>query len=81
MKFISTEIEYSYLFIYKQYLKGTNGLCDHSCVHFFMHLIPDADALFFKGGLELLRINTANITYGNSEDLCKAQPGFLIDKA
>jgi len=46
-----------------------------------MHLIPDAETLFFKVRLELLRINSANITYGNSGDLCKAQPEFLIDKA
>lgn len=67
--------------MYKQYLKGANGLCDHSGVHFLMHLIPDADTSFFKAGLELLRVNSASITHGRSGDLCKAQPGFLIDKA
>lgn len=67
--------------MHKQYLKGTNGLCDHAGVHFLMQLIPDADTSFFKAGLELLRINSANITYGRSGDPCKAQPGFLIDKA
>lgn len=45
-----------------------------------MHLIADADTLFFKVGLELLRRNSANITYSSSGDLCKAQLGFLIDK-
>lgn len=67
--------------MHKRCLKGTNGLCDHSGVHFLMHLIPDADTWFFKGGLELLRINSASLAYGTSGDLCKAQPGFPIDKA
>lgn len=73
--------QYFYLFTCKQYLKGTNGLCDHSDVHFLMHLIPDADTSFFKAGLELLRVNIASITYCRSGALCKARPGFLIDKA